>query len=72
MRKKKLMSIILAAFAFFSILSISKTIKYYANKPIKMIYYLRDNENKLRVAARFGIKAEDIKSDGRYLMFEVR
>lgn len=72
MRKKKLIALILVMLAFFSIISISKLIKNYASKPIKMVYYLRDNESKMQVAERFGIKVEDIKSDGRYLMFEVK
>jgi hypothetical protein len=73
MRKKKLMSYILAALAVFSIISISNKIRDYAeSKPVKMIYFLKDNESSREVAARFNVKAEDIKVDGRYLMFEVR
>lgn len=72
MRKKKLIAFILVMLAVFSILSISKVIKNYADKPVKMVYYLRDGESKREVAARFNVRLEDIKVDGRYLMFEVK
>jgi hypothetical protein len=55
-----------------SIVSITAAVKHYANKPIKMVYYLRDGENRKEVAERFNVKVEDIKIDGRYLMFEVK
>jgi hypothetical protein len=37
-----------------------------------MIYYLRDGETRKEVAQKFNVKVEDMKIEGRYLMFEVR
>ncbi|MCM8710511.1 hypothetical protein M2651_05660 [Clostridium sp. SYSU_GA19001] len=65
-------------FLFISILIITSLIgivtNFYAeySKPIKMIYYLKDGESRKEVAERFGIKLEDIETDGNYLIFEVK
>lgn len=73
MRKKKLIALILAMLAFFSIISITAKVRNYTeNKPFKMIYMLQDGESCKEVAERFGVKIEDIKIDGRYAMFEVK
>jgi uncharacterized protein YxeA len=64
---KKLILILL-----FCIISITKIFSYYADKPTKMVYYLKENESSREVAEKFHVKAENIKADGRYLMFYVR
>lgn len=73
MRKKKLIALILAMLAVFSIISITSKVRNYAeNKSFKMIYLLQEGESCESVARRFGVKVEDLKIDGRYVMFEVK
>lgn len=67
------MPVILVMLSVFSIFIICNKIRDYADKkPFKMIYYLRDGETRKEVAQKFNVKVEDMKIEGRYLMFEVR
>lgn len=66
--------IILGLCISFLIASIAKTYTVYADKDksFKMIYKLQDGESCMDVARRFGVKVEDMKLDGRYVMLEVK
>lgn len=68
MRKKKLLAVTLVM--LLSIISISSLFRIYADKPIKMIYKLKDGESSREVAERF--KVTEFKVDDEYMMFEVK
>lgn len=70
MRKKKLLVLVLAMLTVFSIISISKVFRIYADKPIKMVYKLKTGESTMEVAQRFKITEFGVEDE--YMMFEVK
>ncbi|MCM0648674.1 hypothetical protein NBE98_09835 [Clostridium swellfunianum] len=74
MNKKRIYGVRLAALAILLfILSICSLAKFYTkDKPLKMIYKLRENEGTVEVAKRFNVDPKTIKYDGGYLIFEVK